>query len=526
MGNKLRRRLLLLVLIAQVVTVLALVFTTGQVSNSAEEDLTERLLSSSAAESAEAVNNHLQPAEELVNLTASLLSTTDTQAATLDATFRQALRETSQLSGVFVGSVDGDFAFVNRDGENVRFKLTEVDGDERSTEIHIFDADGEILDSFLDPDDVFDPTVRPWFQQAIEQPGEAVWTDPYIFFTSQQLGITVARAVEVDGEIVGVVGADIELGALSELLADLDVATGGGTILVDQSSTVIAHPNTDLLRVPDDDGFRTVSILEFEDSYARSATAVLLEAGDTTDSVVYNFDDEIVGESQVSFESVEFGDVEWTLGVFAPDGAIVEELVIARERSRVLQILVGSLAILGALLVAYPATRDIETLNERASSDALTGLPNRRSIMAATAEFADAEQARSLAILDVDHFKLVNDTYGHPIGDQVLIAVAERLQAQLPEDSEIGRIGGEEFLILMPAHNEESAQQVAERLRLRVSNHPVETTAGEIPVSVSIGIVSTTEPVSREWLLSEADSALRDAKESGRDAVVMRLKAG
>lgn len=522
MGNKLRRRLLLLVLIAQVVTVLALVFTTGRVSNSAEEDLTERLLSSSAAESAEAVNSHLQPAEKLVNLTASLLATTDIEASSLDATFRQALQETEQLSGVFVGSIDGDFAFLSRDGENFRFKLTEVNGNERTTEFHIFDANGTIVESFTDHQDDFDPTIRPWFTKALVDPGEAVWTDPYIFFTSQQLGITVARSIEVDGEIVGVVGADIELGALSELLAGLDVANGGGTILVDQSSTVIAHPNTDLLRVPDADGFRTVSILEFDDSYARSATAVLL--GAVTNSTVYNFDDETVGESQVTFESVEFGDVEWTLGVFAPDGAIVEELVIARERSRVLQTLVGALAIFGALLVAYPATQGIKTLDERASSDALTGLPNRRSIMADAGEFASDDGERSLAILDVDYFKLVNDTYGHPVGDQVLKSVAQRLQSTLPTDAKIGRIGGEEFLILMPDHGEDNARAIADRLRLRVGNLPIETTAGEIPVSVSIGIVSASEPVARDWLLSEADAALRDAKESGRDLVVTRYK--
>lgn len=522
MGNKLRRNLLLLVLVAQAVTVIVLVLTTGQVSNAAEDDLTARLLSSNAAESAEAVRSHLKPAEEIVNLTASLLTTTPTPASSLDATFRQALDLAPQLSGVFVGSVDGDFAFVSRNGDDLRFKLTEVTGTDRTTTITTFDASGEQIESFDDPQDTFDPTSRPWFQQAVARPSDSVWTDPYIFFTSQELGITVARAIEEDGEIVGVVGADIELGALSVLLGDLEVANGGGTVLFDQSSTVIAHPNSDLLRVPDQDGFRTVSILEFADPYARSATAVLVGEEDPADSAVYDFADDTVGKSQVTFESVEFGDVEWTLAVFAPDGAIAGELVVARERSRNLQLLLGALAAIAALVIAYPATRGIETLDERASNDALTGIANRRSIMTAAADFADAAQARSLAVLDVDHFKLVNDTYGHPIGDQVLIAVTDRLQSALPEDAQLGRIGGEEFLILLPTHSEESATTIAEHLRLRVSNHLVETTAGEIPVSISIGIVSVTKPVSLDWLLSEADVALREAKDTGRDTVITR----
>lgn len=522
MQSALRRKLLFLLLTAQAGTVLALVLTGGRISSAAEDSHTARLLSANAAESAEAVRTHLEPAEAVADLISSLLSSGEIDNDAIESTFHEALSRTPQMSGAFVGSPDGDFLFVSRDGENIRYKTTTVDGSDRTTVFETFDEDGQLLDTFEDPDDDFDPTTRPWFLGAAETQGEAVWTDPYVFFTSGQLGITSSRAIVRDGELLGVVGADIELGELSDFLSELDASEEGGTILVDRNSTVIAHPNTDLLRVPDGDGFRTVSILEIDDAYAQSATSVLLSDNEVGTNGVQDFDDETRGPSRVAFESVEFGNVDWTLGVYAPSDAIVGELVDARGQERILTAVIGALTILLVGIFVYPATRDIEDLEERASIDTLTGIANRRVIMNRAAAVAAQDQRRALAMLDIDFFKQVNDEFGHQVGDQVLVAVADRLNSAIPDGAEIGRVGGEEFLILLPHHDDKKAERTSERLRQTIRNVPIDTDAGNVTVSVSIGVAVAVNATTRDTLVSIADTALREAKRSGRDSVVVQ----
>ncbi len=524
--SSIRRKLLTLLLVAQLGTVLALALTAGRISESAESEHTARVLSANAAESANAVQAHLEPAEAIVDLTSSLLVDGDIDNAALEDSFQEALTRTPQMSGVFLASPDGDFLFVSREAEGFRHKITEVDGISRTTMLDFYAEDGDLIDSMEDPTDTYDPTVRPWYEGAVANTDQAVWTEPYVFFTSQQLGITAARSIVRNGEVVGVVGADIELGELSTFLAELDVEESGGTILVDRSGTVVAHPDTDLLQVPDGEGFRTVSILELGDPYAQSATAVLLNDTDNASTGVQDFTDEAAGPSRVAFESVNFGNVDWTLGVYAPADAIVADLTNARAQERVLTITIGVLTVLLFGLFVFPATRRIDDLAEFAATDALTGLPNRRTIMADAERLAGNTGDRSVAMLDVDYFKQVNDKYGHQTGDVVLKSVAHRLIAALPEGADIGRIGGEEFLILLPDHGASSAERTAERLRQTVRNVAIETDAGDVNVSVSIGVASATKTATRDTLMSIADTALREAKRTGRDAVVVQQLSG
>ena len=159
--SKLRRNLLLALLLAQVATVLVLVLTSGRISADAEKNHTAQLLSSTAAESAEAVRSHLEPAEAMVELTGTLLTETDIGIEALEATFQDSLARTPQISSVFLGRPNEDFLFVSRQEDQYRHKVTTVVGEDRSTTIDIFDADGTLTDSFEDPLDSFDPTSRP-----------------------------------------------------------------------------------------------------------------------------------------------------------------------------------------------------------------------------------------------------------------------------------------------------------------------------------------------------------------------------
>ncbi len=169
----------------------------------------------------------------------------------------------------------------------------------------------------------------------------------------------------------------------------------------------------------------------------------------------------------------------------------------------------------------------IETQRElrtQALTDPLTHIMNRRAIFARLVE----EMVRSprqglplsIGVLDIDHFKLVNDQYGHSGGDFILQVVVERALKALRAYDSLGRIGGEEFLIVMPGVGPRDAEIVLERLRKTVRDSPVDLQGLEITVTVSIGgAVSGGE--SMDDLLNLADEALYRAKGGGRDQVVM-----
>lgn len=159
-----------------------------------------------------------------------------------------------------------------------------------------------------------------------------------------------------------------------------------------------------------------------------------------------------------------------------------------------------------------------------ARHDALTGLLNRYSLD----EFAAREMARarrgeddlSLVVLDLDNFKNVNDRFGHAAGDHVLVEAAGRIRSAIREEDVAFRIGGEEFLILLPGARGTFAQQVAERLRRLLAREPIVHRDREIVVSTSAGVV-TFDPIADDWesLQRRADQALYRAKEQGRNRV-------
>ncbi|WP_420404095.1 PleD family two-component system response regulator [Nisaea sp.] len=159
--------------------------------------------------------------------------------------------------------------------------------------------------------------------------------------------------------------------------------------------------------------------------------------------------------------------------------------------------------------------------------DSLTGLYNRRYLETYLKSLMDSAVERrkplALLMLDIDHFKAVNDTHGHLVGDRVLKAVAGALTNSLRSVDMVARIGGEEFVVVMPDTSEEFAEAVAERLRKRVADTvvAVESTDGPISVKISIGLtMRRDEDLAVEDLIRRADKALYGAKAAGRNRVV------
>ena len=178
-----------------------------------------------------------------------------------------------------------------------------------------------------------------------------------------------------------------------------------------------------------------------------------------------------------------------------------------------------------ATLMALVAARLTAQLRHRSRHDGLTGLLDRRAIDEALQ--VQIQRSRrtgetfSVLMLDLDHFKAINDRFGHAAGDRALKHVAAVLREVLREVDSLGRIGGEEFLALMPGAALDAAGPVAERVRERLAASPMVVDAAPVAMSASIGMAQWSAPdedVSR--LVGRADSALYAAKAQGRDRVV------
>ncbi len=157
-------------------------------------------------------------------------------------------------------------------------------------------------------------------------------------------------------------------------------------------------------------------------------------------------------------------------------------------------------------------------LSEQTRTDPLTGLPNRRALAAALSDAIErsAEVTPAVAIVDIDHFKMVNDIHGHDEGDRVLTELANALRSQFAARGMAARIGGEEFVILMPETPLNQAELQCHYLRESVSMLPV-----GLPITLSIGLAAHRSGDTPQDTLRRADAALYQAKHQGRDRVVV-----
>ena len=163
-------------------------------------------------------------------------------------------------------------------------------------------------------------------------------------------------------------------------------------------------------------------------------------------------------------------------------------------------------------------------LDAAARRDPLTGLFNRRAFQDALDAHLSADGAStpfSVAFVDVDRFKEINDRHGHAVGDEVLVAVARMLQSALRSQDVLARIGGEEFAVLLPSTDLSSSLSVAERLRSTIGAMRTDAADGAASVTVSIGLAGSQSAFgSVEAMLEAADAAMYTAKREGRDRVV------
>ena len=217
----------------------------------------------------------------------------------------------------------------------------------------------------------------------------------------------------------------------------------------------------------------------------------------------------------------------WTVtDLNSTNGTMVNDQLITAE----VPLVNGDLIKIGGAILKYLAGGNVEAqfheeIYRMTIFDGLTGAYNRRHLH----EFLDREVARSarygapliLAILDLDHFKSINDEHGHPAGDHVLQKVAAAARALVRREQLFARYGGEEFALVMPELDLEQARGCCERLRETIATEPIMHGTARIPVTVSAGVAQLEKSMSGDGLIAAADAELYRAKRAGRNRVVV-----
>ena len=347
--------------------------------------------------------------------------------------------------------------------------------------------------------------------------------------TTNMPGLYYSSPISEKGRFLGIVTVKVEMGDLARMVRDPDVFVSdeNGVVILAGDKQWIMHslPGAKIAQV---------SVKDLDDRYKRTTfETVRLEPVD------------LAGQSRIVRWNGE--PTPYVLAVAGRVDDIVSVHVLRSlgglkvlRRDRLWSFI--SLAMTGSSLLVMlmggaiylrgniehgremgKANADLAKLNailaQQANTDPLTGCANRRQFMA----ILDIEWQRggryacpfSVALLDLDHFKQINDLHGHAIGDQALCHFVNVAKAVLRSSDILGRLGGDEFAILMPQTEARAAVKLAERIRKTVSHSPVEAENGKIPLAVSVGVAQWREGSDEtlEELLGRADAALYAAKD-------------
>jgi diguanylate cyclase (GGDEF) domain len=244
----------------------------------------------------------------------------------------------------------------------------------------------------------------------------------------------------------------------------------------------------------------------------------------SSDSILGKQRDEQLAHFQVRFDTAQKEQINQRL---MHENELQEQRIQASTRIQSLQLAVISLGCLLFGLVGWFAVRQVklaQRMKDLALTDELTKVPNRRHILTYGEEVLKAcsnqQKAFSVLVLDIDHFKKINDTYGHAIGDEVIKRVASLVKGSLRKGDNVGRIGGEEFLVVLPATTSDEAQEIGERIRAQIAFNNMGDIQAGMRVTISVGIASDTLSKRKlDVLMNMADEALYEVKENGRNGV-------
>jgi diguanylate cyclase (GGDEF)-like protein/PAS domain S-box-containing protein len=335
--------------------------------------------------------------------------------------------------------------------------------------------------------------------------GTWLWVDAtyHNFLDDEQRGHVLAECIDVSAEM----SAQEALQEREELLRHLLEEMHDGLLQLDSECNVVYH-NARLLEI-----FHT----QLE---CAEATIDTPDAGDGKGAVesvaLQALTQLLTDEGLEAFQAV----VERALSTGVSEDVEVEALLPFDERRHILVKVRPLTRDSGAVTGVIASVQDVtdsalirRELEQRATFDALTGAHNRSSIIAALAAELEASADTGVVYVDLDRFKLINDTFGHPAGDEVLVEIAARLKAAMRSSDALGRLGGDEFLVVLRgvcgrAVAMEAAKRISHALR-----GTCELPAGSIELCASVGVAVAEAPVCAEELIEQADRAMYRSKE-------------
>lgn len=528
-----RSLLVVVLLVVQTVTLVVMLMSMQRDTDDLFRDHARATMEHLADTVSDKTRRFLLPAESAIGIGRQLVGDGILDAysdSALERYFLAQLRASADVAGAYVGRRDGSFVYVKRDEGGFRSKFVRLVDGRRDVEFVLRDATQAEVRRWHDAGDTYDPRDRPWYRMA--RGSEAmIWTDPYVFFTSQRPGITAAATLRTPaGADAGVIGVDVEITNLSGFIASIPIGINGSALLQDAGGTVVAYSDSRRL-LASLSNVRLPAAREL----AGAPLALLLSTVDAGSR------DRPLPTSQIGFrefavgDGVHYGYVRpfsvgpakpvWQLVVEAPAADFSGGVDARYHNGLVTFLAVAVLVCVLAVLAVLRVTRPIISLHRFATVDSLTGVPNRREFqvrlgrLLATqrgssprsgAERRSGERSRGIvvALLDLDGFKNVNDVYGHAVGDVVLAEFAQRLVAAVRKTDIVGRYGGDEFVVALRLENGVEPYEAVERIRESVIRKPFESPAGLHALGVTAGLVDASDGRSIEEVMRLADEAL------------------
>lgn len=408
----------------QFVAILFVVSTSYLSSERAILEHARGLMAGAGANAVEHTKRFLEPAGETTEqakrvLNSGLVGTTDHE--TMERYFFQLLQTEPQIAGINYGDEEGNFVYVMKStGPGpYRTKFITVENGVRRVDYIWRTEEYQVVARDSDPRDQYDARTRPWYIEASEL-DTRIWTDPYIFFSSQEPGITVAAPVVFPNKgLQGVIGVDIEISDISRFLADLRVSENGAALILNQDGSVLAHPDPDQIKVQNDDGsLRFANISDIDDPISRAAFANIDRAQGGSQSN-FNFqDNEYLG----IFSPISGIELPWTIAVYAPEDDFVGVIKDNRARNIWLAAVISILTAVAGLTLAELILRPVRAFAVRTSLvsqgevSASAPLPKtyrelqraNKTLINEIAQRRDADAKVQELSRDLSHFSRVN----------------------------------------------------------------------------------------------------------------------
>jgi len=447
------------------------------------------------------------------------------------------------IEAMYLGRDDGSFVFVARDGDGFLVKLSPPVSAQRQITRIRYNAKGHAVRSWVEDDDGYDPRTRPWFKKARDLDSLA-WTDAYVFFTSQQPGISAGMHANLpDGNSAGVLGVDINIQDLSQLVASLPAAQGGSAIIVDQNGAVLA--DSDNVRSDSSNTSTSrqqlVTVDQLSDRSLSALHTHLIDSSGTGSDTMQMTPLKISNQRHLGFYRpfpLENSDINWQLLMTVPSSAVVgnmEQLF----NDKLIKLIAALIlpALITVPLITW-LTKPIYRYHQRATVDSMTGALSRDEFRERLGHMIEQRQIERrgeilvLVVMDLDGFKEVNDQFGHDTGDAALAEVSRRWQSRLRKDDLLGRMGGDEFMVALRLSDaaaltgalESFVSCFVESLRCAGVAEPIKTSKALIQVGATAGVTNYLKGEGIDALISRADNALITGKTMEKNRCHFALK--